>query len=265
MQRRSIFDIFYYRSAGRAGCCRSGAVTPRPAAGALMTTHVARDARVIPSGVERIRGRRVPKRFLLVLVLLCISLRGCATIRTTDPPRSATEQFLMSVATRKAVDQLSAEALRDRAVYVDTTYLISSAYPTPENLFYVAELRNKLLVAGVRLAEKREKAQIVLEVRSGGIGIDRLEYLLGLPSIYLTGGTSKTTTGASAPIATPELAIVKSTKQYGFASAAFVAYWADTGELVASSGPFVGRTLREDWWIFGFGPRTVGDIPPTEK
>ena len=63
-------------------------------------------------------------------------------------------------------------------MYVDTTYLISSAYPTPENLFYVAELRNKLLVAGVRLAEKREKAQIVLEVRSGGIGIDRLTMLL---------------------------------------------------------------------------------------
>ena len=93
----------------------------------------------------------------------------------------------MSEATRKAVDQLSAEALRDRAVYVDTSYLISSAYPSPENLFYVAELRNKLLVGGVRLADKRDKAQIVLEVRSGGIGIDRLEYLLGIPSIYLSG------------------------------------------------------------------------------
>ena len=172
----------------------------------------------------------------------------------------------MSEATRKAVEQLSAEALRDRAVYVDTSYLISSAYPTPENLFYVAELRNKLLVGGVRLAEKREKAQIVLEVRSAGIGIDRLEYLLGLPSVYISGATgTDTAAGANAPLATPELAIVKSTKQYGFASAAFVAYWADTGELVASSGPFVGRTLREDWWILGFGPRTVGDIPPTEK
>lgn len=200
-----------------------------------------------------------------VLVFVCLALRGCATIRVTDPPRSATEQFLMSEATRKAVDQLSAQALRDRAVYVDTSYLISSAYPTPENLFYVAELRNKLLVSGVRLAEKREAAQIVLEVRSGGIGIDRLEYLLGIPAVYLSGGTTEAATGTSTPIATPELAILKNTRQLGFASAAFVAYWADTGELVSSSGPFVGRTLREDWWIFGFGPRTIGDIPPTEK
>jgi hypothetical protein len=200
----------------------------------------------------------------LFVTVFAFALRGCATIRVTDPPRSATEQFLLTEATRKAVDQLSAEALRDRAVFVDTSYLISSAYPTQENLYYVAELRNKLLVSGVRLADKREKAQIVLEVRTGGIGVDRLEYLIGIPSIYLSGAAGEAA-GASAPLATPELAIVKSTKQYGFASAAFVAYWADTGELVSSSGPFVGKTLREDWWVLGFGPRTIGDIPPTEK
>jgi hypothetical protein len=146
---------------------------------------------------------------------------------------------------------------------VDSSYLISSAYPTPENLFLIGELRHKLLLGGVRLADKREQAAIVLEVRSGGIGIDRLEYLLGLPSVYLTRDVANT--GSSAPIATPEFAIVKNTKQRGFAAAAFVAYWADTGELVAGSGPFVGRTLREDWWIFGFGPRTIGDIPPAQK
>ena len=50
----------------------------------------------------------------------------------------------------------------DRAVYVDTSYLISSAYPSPENLFYVAEtprgegifmtdLRTHTLVREIRL------------------------------------------------------------------------------------------------------------------
>lgn len=204
----------------------------------------------------------------VILVLTCAvfagAAGGCATIRVTDPPRSATEQFLLSEATRKAVEQLSAEALRDRSVYVDTSYLITSAFPTPENLFYVAELRNMLLVGGVRMAEKREGAQIVLEVRSGGIGIDRLEYLLGIPSIYVSGEVGGDS-GTNVPVSTPELAIIKHTKQLGFASAAFVAYWADTGELVSSSGPFIGRTIREDWWFLGFGPRTIGDIPPAEK
>ncbi|HYO09805.1 MAG TPA: DUF6655 family protein [Tepidisphaeraceae bacterium] len=200
------------------------------------------------------------------LALLLSACRGCATIRVTDPTRTATEQFLLSEATRRAVDQLSAEALRDREVYVDASYLVSSAYPTPENLFLIGELRNKLLLGGVRLVEKRERARVVLEVRSGGIGIDRLEYLLGIPGIYLSNAANDATgTDATSGRGTPELAIIKNTKQRGFASAAFVAYWADTGELVAGSGPFVGRTLREDWWIFGFGPRTIGDIPPAEK
>jgi hypothetical protein len=204
----------------------------------------------------------IPAATFALLVVAAAGAGGCASIRVTDPPRSATEQFLLTESTRRAVDQLSAEALRDRSVFVDTTYLISSAFPSPENLFYVAELRSKLLLSGVRLADKREAAQIVLEVRTGGIGVDRLEYLLGIPSIYVSGEISG---DVSVPASTPELAIIKNTKQLGFASAAFVAYWRDTGELVASSGPFVGRTLRDDWWFLGFGPRTIGDIPPAEK
>jgi hypothetical protein len=213
----------------------------------------------------------VSKRGLLISLPLLVALlwvaRGCATIRVTDPQRTATEQFLESEATRRAVDQLSVEALRDRLVYIDTSYLITAAFPTPENLFYVAELRNKMLVDGVRLTNDRAKAQIVLEVRSGGIGVDRLEYLLGVPTSYLSGFASQQVTGnnVASPVTTADLAIVKDTKQKGYASAAFVAYWSDTGELVASSGPFVGRTVREDWWFFGFGPKTIGDIPPAEK
>jgi hypothetical protein len=45
---------------------------------------------------------------------------------------------------------------------------------------------------------------------------------------------------------------------------AFVAYRADTGEYVTSSGPYIGRTIRDDFWLFGLGPRTVGNIPTTE-
>jgi hypothetical protein len=96
------------------------------------------------------------------------------------------------------------------------------------------------------------------------VGVDRLEFLLGIPATYLQGFTSDVGTGG-VPITTPELAILKTTRQNGFASVAFVAYVAKTGELIATSGPFVGRTRREDFWFFGTGPRTVGDIPPVER
>jgi hypothetical protein len=199
---------------------------------------------------------------LVSFCLLCAIGTGCATIRVTDPPRTATEQFLLSVAASEAIEQLSATALRDRRVFVDSTYLTGVTVPTGEYAFMLGELRFRLLAAGVRLVSAREQAEIILEVRSGGLGIDRTEYLLGIPALYLPAVASEV---GDVPLATPELAIVKSTKQRGYASVAFVAFWNDTGELVATSGPFVARTFRDDFWFFGIGPRTVGDIPPARE
>ena len=200
----------------------------------------------------------------LLFTLLFFAGQGCATIRITDPPRTATEQFLLTGATSEAVEQLSADPLRDRLVWVETRYLSDTREISGELSFLIGELRAKLLESGVRLVENRDQAEVVLEVRSGGLGIDRLDFLLGIPSGYIP-GVSGSVGAEGVPIATPELAILKSTRQNGFASVAFVAYIAKTGELLATSGPFVGRTNREDFWIFGTGPRTVGDIPPTER
>lgn len=198
-------------------------------------------------------------RFLGLLVSLALTSwggGGCANVRTTDPARTATEQFLMSQAISRAVEQLSAAGLRDRQVFVDPTYVAS-----PDQPYLLGEVRAKLLVEGVRLVSKREEAKVILEVRSGGVGIDRRNYLLGVPPFPLP----FTSTSAGVPLLTPEIAFYKDQRQHGFASVAFVAYWADTGEIVAASGPFIGKTIREDYWFFGFGPRTVGNIAPTEK
>lgn len=197
---------------------------------------------------------------LTLFLLLASANIGCATIRVTDPARTATEQFLMTVATSRAIEQLSANALRDRLVYIDSTYL-----SVAEQQFLLGELRAELLTSGVRLVGTRDGADIVLEVRSAGVGVDRHDYLLGLPSIVLSqGGTTGPNVGG-VPLITPEIAIIKNIRQMGYASVAYVAYWAKSGELVASSGPFVGRTLREDYFFFGTGPRTVGNIPTTEQ
>ena len=203
--------------------------------------------------------------------LLCLALlTGCASIRVTDPPRSATEQFLESQAVTKAVGQLAVDALRDRTVYVDSQFLPDATdrdrtgsllyQKNQEFLYLAAEVRAKLLGSGVRLADKREDAQIVCELRSQGVGIDRTEFLLGLPSVVLSGATGS----SNLPVATPELSIVKRTTQKGFGSVSFVAYWNKTGELVAQSGPVAGKTSRQDYWFFGIGPSTVGNIVPTE-
>lgn len=178
---------------------------------------------------------------------------ACASNRVTDPPRTATEQFLLSKAASEAVEELSFDVLRGRRVFVDTSYFAAS-----EQAFVLGEVRAKLLLAGVQLARDVEEAQVVLEVRSGGVGIDRNDFLLGIPSLQLAPGQNAAT---SAPLVTPELALLKNRYQTGVASVSYVAYWADTGEVVASSGPFIGRSVRDDWWFFGAGPRSTGNIP----
>lgn len=195
---------------------------------------------------------------------ICVlaAVGGCSTLRTTDPPRTATEQFLLNEASRRSIGQLGATPLRDRLVYVDTTYAIRGEYAPAETLFLIAELRAKLLEAGARMAGEREKADVIVELRIVGVGIDRIETLFGLPSVALN---STSSVASSVPLLTPELAILKRTRQYGFASIGIVAYWRDSGEIVTSSGPFVGRTSRDDFWILGWGPRTVGDIPPAKR
>jgi hypothetical protein len=100
---------------------------------------------------------------------------------------------------------------------------------------------------------------VILEVRAGALSVNHQEFLLGVPASIIPAAAT-----GGIPVTTPDLSILKSTKQYGWASIAFVAYWANTGELLAVSGPFVGRTAREDYWIFGTGPRTIGNIPPAQ-
>src|SRR5215213_2913563 len=113
------------------------------------------------------RTRRIPPLLLLLpLSVFLLTSGGCATIRVTDPPRTATEQFLLTESARKAVSELSLEGLRDQLVWMETLYLSGLSQPSLEHTFLLGELRARLLREGVRLAPKREGATVILEVRS---------------------------------------------------------------------------------------------------
>jgi len=199
----------------------------------------------------------------MLAVLLWIPAAGCATLRVTDPPRTADEQYLQSEAVRDAIAGLSFVSLRDKRIFVDVQYVYDSLFPTSEQVFLVGELRDRLLIEGAALTEQRADAEVIVEVRSGAVGINRSEYLLGFPGVNVPVGNVDAGS-IDVPVIIPELSIVKRRTQRGYASVSITAYFADTGELVASSGPSIARTLRQDYWFFGLGPRTTGDIPPAE-
>ncbi|MEL7237336.1 MAG: DUF6655 family protein, partial [Planctomycetota bacterium] len=198
---------------------------------------------------------------MLLLLGVFVGLsQGCATLRVTNSGRTADEQFLQTEAIREAVRKLSLAALRERTVWVDPTYIYDSNFASAEQSFMLGELRNKLLIEGAKLAERREDASIIVEPRAGAIGVNRSEFLLGIPGSNVPVGEVDVDDN-NIPVVLPEVAIVKNRKQRGFAAVTVTAYYRDTGEFAATSGPFVGRTIRTDVWFFGLGPRTSGDIP----
>jgi len=227
----------------------------RESAGDMTPVEVPAGRCVRPKGI--VAG---PSPFALTLGVVLIALTGCATQRVTNSERTATEQFLLSKAVTEAVEPLSFDVLHGRKVYIDDRF-----FGAPEKVLVLGELRARLLLSGVQVAPDAKEAEIILELRSEGIGIDRYDSIIGIPSFGApSAATSAATSVPMVGIVTPELAIVKETKQISFASIAYVAYWAGTGEVVASSGPSLGRAWRDDWWILNFGPRTVGTIPPVE-
>ncbi len=214
------------------------------------------DSMAISIGTHYQTRSKPPLAAMLLLGVVVWALSGCTTSRTTDPPKTATELYLLSIAIDNAVKPLSGEKLRGRLVFLDRTLA-----PDKDQDYMVGAVRSKLLHGGARVAATRESAEIIVEMRTPGVGIDRTELLVGIPGIPL-GAVASAAGVPGTTLTTPELALVKNLTQWGTAGVAYVAYWRETGELVTSSGPHIGRSYREDWTFFGYS-RTLSNIPPT--
>jgi Family of unknown function (DUF6655) len=178
---------------------------------------------------------------------------GCGTTRWTDTQRTLTEQWLVSSAIDEAVSRIDFTVLTDKTVFLDSQYLDLLVV---DKGYLVSSVRQVLLASGCLLQEDRTKATYVVELRSGGIGTDRHDVMIGLPQMniptfYLTQGF---------PAQTPELAIAKSTKQIGGAKIEVFAYNRMTGQPVWQSGIAQHKTLTKHRWLLGIGPFQSGTI-----
>lgn len=177
---------------------------------------------------------------------------GCGTTRVTDTPRTATEQLLVSAAVEQAASQLDFEFLEDRKVFLD-----DSLVERVDKTFVIGAVRAAARQAGVILVDQRNDAHYVLELRAGAVGVDRNEYLLGIPSAQIP--------TLSGPVGVPEIATYKSITQTGGCSMAFVAYSRDDGRFFYSSGPVYGFSDHRSRWFMGAGPGTRDNIAPPRK
>lgn len=181
-----------------------------------------------------------------------LGLAGCSTAQITTPARSATEQLLISTAADQAAERLAGRLAVKGSVFVDASGV--EGYDTKYAVFAV---RDALLRHGAAMAQTRDAAATVVELRIGALSVDSERSLLGIPSIDIpmpVGGSSST----------PEISLFKKELTQGVAKIAATAYDKNSGELVSSSGPQYGFSNRAEWVLLLMLSWDTNDLLPPD-
>jgi hypothetical protein len=195
---------------------------------------------------SKIRSGLTMKRVLtLGLIASCAYASGCATTSTSNTARTATEQLLISAAIDRAMSNVNFSDFQGYSVFVDEKYLDSV-----DKGYLVGSLRHRILEAGGSIAPAADKADIVLEARSGGVGTDRQESYVGIPALGMPG----------LPIELPEIKFMSRSTQMGTAKLGLVCYDAKTGQALGSGGNATALTHNNDTYVLGIGPFRSGSV-----
>ncbi|MEO0796053.1 MAG: DUF6655 family protein [Verrucomicrobiota bacterium] len=166
--------------------------------------------------------------YLSLLAGFSLVFAGCTTPTIPDQQRTALEQLVNSTAVDKSIEQFSIPEVDGRKVYFDGRYI--EGY---DEGYVIASLRDLLSRSGAHLVEYREQADMVVEGRSGALGFDLSDALVGIPSLAMAfpglGGFQ-----------TPELALYKNVNADGVAKLALLGYEREGGAPVFSTGAIAG-------------------------
>lgn len=184
---------------------------------------------------------------------LAAALAGCASVRQTDPPVSATEQLLISTAVDRSVSQLQLPLRFGTKVFLDTTNLdIDATVVYPK--YTIAVVRSQLLRMGAVMTLERKDADIVAELRSGAQSINDHTMLFGLPAFSLPVPLAGT-------LAIPEFPLFKYYRETGRSKVALAAY-DRKGRLIADTGALYGEANQIHWVVLFFFSYTTNELHP---
>ena len=194
-------------------------------------------------------------RFFLLLALIAGSLSACTTATESNPPRTATEQLLISKAAERAAEQLSLNVPATSLAYVD-----NSNFEGTDSKYAIASIRAHLLKKGIHLTDDRKAADVIIETRSGALSIDKNNSLIGTPEF------SVPIPLASAPLTVPQVALYANEEQKAIAKFAAVAYDARTGALIDSIEPHYGTSHNQKkTFLIIFNSAENDALPPEPK
>jgi hypothetical protein len=187
--------------------------------------------------------------FMAILLLLCLS--NCTTVATSNPPRTATEEMLISTAAERASSRLSIQIPQNTKVFID-----SGNFEGTDSKYAISAIRGRLLQKGLLLVDDKKNADVIVEIRSGALSIDHKTFLIGIPQFNVP------VPFASAPLTFPEIAFYSSDAQKGVAKFADSAYYVKQGTLAAEDDPQYGFSYNTKKTAMIFVSWTETDAMP---
>ncbi len=181
---------------------------------------------------------------LLVAIGLAIIATGCTNTSTSNTARTAKEQMLLSNAVDQSLDKVDFTPLSGQKVLVDDKYL-----ECVDKNYVVGSVWHRVLNAGGLLTAAPEDTDVIMEVRSGGVGTDSTEMYLGVPPIPLGVGMQ-----------TPEIRLTERKSQYGYSKLGLVLIDAKTKSVLGDGGVSMAQSDDNNWFVLGMGPWQDGSL-----
>lgn len=117
-----------------------------------------------------------------------------------------------------------------------------------------------MIAADLRLKEKPDDADYVVEARVGTLGSDGNEIVYGIPANKGLAAASVVLPNAPSLPVIPEISVARKESQLGAVKVAAFAYDRKSGSAVWQSGIARARSTSQDVWLFGAGPFQRGSI-----
>jgi hypothetical protein len=193
----------------------------------------------------------MPKFVRFAAALALVGTLGCGINKS----RLATEQLVVSEAVDKAVATIDFSPLSGKKVYFDTQFLADVNMGPNGNIKYViSSLRQQMLAYDLRLQEKADTAEFIVEGRVGVLANDGAEVTYGIPggAAVVSATALLATPMPTSPI--PELSVGRRNHQAGTAKIGLFAYDRHTREPVWQAGVRRGTSDMRDTWFMGLGP-----------
>jgi len=167
---------------------------------------------------------------------------GCSSMKRSDTARTGREQLLISNAVDQSLNKCDFTAFRGAKVFVDDKFMESI-----DKGYVISSVRHRLMLNGAALAAKPEDADVVMELRSGGIGTDNADSYVGIPEIVLPG-----------MLTLPEVRFWQKSKQTALAKIGILAYDAKEHDMLGAGGVTTALSNDTNMFFMGLGPIQYG-------